>query len=470
MPIAVLRGRGMRRKESRLATLVYSLQEMPGEIRRADLAAVEPQRHQPQHRARGAGARVHPRVSARGRGAHRAPSDARPADLPLSRRAGGLRSAAAAQAPGAPARAAGRRRARASSASSPPTAREPESQLWRKAERYFDEMAANFHGSYFSILEFLFNRIWPRLFQGVEYAGLDSVTETHAAAPGGAGAVPPQPLRLPDHLVPVPRQLPQSAAHRRRHQPLVLAARPAVPRRRRLLHPPQLRGQRALQGGLPLVPHVPHPRGLHAGVLHRGRAQPHRQDPHPEARHVVGDGRCVPRRRPPRSLLRAGVDPLRPRRRGGRVPARAGRRGEGAGIAGGPGARAPRAAPPPRHGRHHLRRADLAQPGAGRDRKECFRDGDEPEVSERKRRFVQKLGFRLLRERERRVGRRGDVGVGDGAARPAARACRIDEFVTRGAGADALPARPRRAASPPRWSATPRTTSARTSPSSRAAG
>jgi len=56
--------------------------------------------------------------------------------------------------------------------------REPQSQLWRKAERYFDEMAANFHGSYFSILEFLFNRIWPRLFQGVEYAGLDRVTET----------------------------------------------------------------------------------------------------------------------------------------------------------------------------------------------------------------------------------------------------------------------------------------------------
>jgi glycerol-3-phosphate O-acyltransferase len=50
--------------------------------------------------------------------------------------------------------------------------------LWRRAERYFDEMAANFHGSYFSLLEFVFNRIWPRLFQGVEYAGLDRVTET----------------------------------------------------------------------------------------------------------------------------------------------------------------------------------------------------------------------------------------------------------------------------------------------------
>ena len=34
VPLAVLRGRGMRRKESRLATLVYSVQEMPGEIRR----------------------------------------------------------------------------------------------------------------------------------------------------------------------------------------------------------------------------------------------------------------------------------------------------------------------------------------------------------------------------------------------------------------------------------------------------
>jgi len=52
---------------------------------------------------------------------------------------------------------------------------QPESQLWRQAERYFNEMGANFHGIYFSFLEFVFNRIWPRLFQGFEYSGLDTV-------------------------------------------------------------------------------------------------------------------------------------------------------------------------------------------------------------------------------------------------------------------------------------------------------
>ena len=59
---------------------------------------------------------------------------------------------------------------------------QPESQLWRQAERYFDEMAANFHGIYFSFLEFVFNRIWPRLFQGFEYSGLDKVLDVRSSS------------------------------------------------------------------------------------------------------------------------------------------------------------------------------------------------------------------------------------------------------------------------------------------------
>jgi glycerol-3-phosphate O-acyltransferase len=54
---------------------------------------------------------------------------------------------------------------------------QPESQLWRTAERYFDEMAANFKGSYFAVIEFLFRRTWPRVFQGFEYSGLEKVAE-----------------------------------------------------------------------------------------------------------------------------------------------------------------------------------------------------------------------------------------------------------------------------------------------------
>lgn len=55
--------------------------------------------------------------------------------------------------------------------------RQPESQVWREAERDFDEMAADFRGLYFSILEFVFNRLWPRVFQGLEYSGLEKVAE-----------------------------------------------------------------------------------------------------------------------------------------------------------------------------------------------------------------------------------------------------------------------------------------------------
>jgi len=54
---------------------------------------------------------------------------------------------------------------------------QPESNVWRQAGRYFDEMAANYNGFYFSILEFVFKRIWPRVFQGLEYSGLEKVAE-----------------------------------------------------------------------------------------------------------------------------------------------------------------------------------------------------------------------------------------------------------------------------------------------------
>jgi glycerol-3-phosphate O-acyltransferase len=52
-----------------------------------------------------------------------------------------------------------------------------EPQVLRQAGRYFDEMAANYNGFYFAILEFVFKRIWPRVFQGLEYSGLEKVAE-----------------------------------------------------------------------------------------------------------------------------------------------------------------------------------------------------------------------------------------------------------------------------------------------------
>jgi glycerol-3-phosphate O-acyltransferase len=47
----------------------------------------------------------------------------------------------------------------------------------REAEGYFDEMASNFNGTYFAVLAFVFRRIWNRIFRGVEITGLDRVAE-----------------------------------------------------------------------------------------------------------------------------------------------------------------------------------------------------------------------------------------------------------------------------------------------------
>lgn len=177
VPIAVLRGRGMRRKESRLATLVYSLQEMPGEIRRLisllwnlndtslSIGLEVPVRSFTQEYQREGEERVVRRLTRALQiflyreervvfGPLLLPKrQVRQRALQDDEVRGVVRELAA-------------------------TGRAAESQQWRKAERYFDEMAANFHGIYFSIVEFVFNRIWPRLFQGVEYAGLDRVIET----------------------------------------------------------------------------------------------------------------------------------------------------------------------------------------------------------------------------------------------------------------------------------------------------
>lgn len=48
---------------------------------------------------------------------------------------------------------------------------------WREARSYFWEMAANFNGFAFGIIEILFRQIWKRAFSGVEVRGLDRVVE-----------------------------------------------------------------------------------------------------------------------------------------------------------------------------------------------------------------------------------------------------------------------------------------------------
>ena len=303
---------------------------------------------------------------------------------------------------------------------------------WREARGYFDEMAANFHGFYFAIIEFFFNRIWQRVFRASS-ARPRARRRVRQAAPGRAGAVPPQPLRLPDPVV----HLPRATTSRRRTSPPASTCRSGR-------WAPLFRGagayfiRRTFEGNalykvvFRTLPRVPHPRGLHAGVLHRGRAQPHRQDPHAEARHAVGDRQRVRRRA-------CGATSTSCRSRS-TTAASSRRRPTSASCCGGEketesfGAlltARQRAAAEARHGLRHLRRADLARRRRSATAQERFRaERATRTIEEEKRRFIQKLGFRLLREVNEVGGRRRDVGVVDRAARPAAaRRAAIDEFV-----------------------------------------
>jgi glycerol-3-phosphate O-acyltransferase len=53
----------------------------------------------------------------------------------------------------------------------------PEARVWREARGCFREMAANFHGLPFSILELAFREIWRRTFSGLEVRGLERVVD-----------------------------------------------------------------------------------------------------------------------------------------------------------------------------------------------------------------------------------------------------------------------------------------------------
>jgi len=177
VPLAVLRGRGYRRKEWRLATIVYSVQETPGEIKRlfsliwnARETSVIVGRHvevnafAQTHQAEGEERVVRRLARALQIFLHREERVVWGPTLLPKRRVRQLTLQ------GADLTALIRRIAVARNV--------PESQVWRQAEKLFDEMAANFKGGYFGVLEFAFNRIWPRMFEGLEYRGLDRVIAT----------------------------------------------------------------------------------------------------------------------------------------------------------------------------------------------------------------------------------------------------------------------------------------------------
>ncbi|TMB52829.1 MAG: hypothetical protein E6J56_14975 [Deltaproteobacteria bacterium] len=176
VPVAIFRGKGFRRKESRFTTLLYSVQEAPGEAKRfftylwnaeetqltlgREIALgrfVDEYRREGEERivrrlARALqiflyreervvwGPALLPRRIVRDR-------VLRDAELKLL-----IRRLAAER--GVPKR-----------------------RVWKEARGYFGEMAANFNSLYFSILELLFNSVSPKLFSGLETIGLDKVVD-----------------------------------------------------------------------------------------------------------------------------------------------------------------------------------------------------------------------------------------------------------------------------------------------------
>ena len=176
VPVAIFRGKGFRRKESRFATLVYSVQEAPGEAKRLFTYLWNAEETQL--------TLGHEITLARFVEEYRREGDERlvrrlaralqiflyreerlvwgPTLLPrrVVRRQV-LRDGELARLV---------RRIAAERAWKPWRA-------WRKARGYFDGMAANFNGLYFGILEVVFNRIWTRVFSGLEIMGLDKVVE-----------------------------------------------------------------------------------------------------------------------------------------------------------------------------------------------------------------------------------------------------------------------------------------------------
>jgi len=176
VPLAVLRGRGFRKKGSRLSALAYSVREAPGELRRmvslawnAQHTSITVGKHIPlqefmrSHQAEGEERIVRRLARVLQIFLHREERVVwGPTLLPK-------RQVRQMVLQGDELRDLIRQTALAENV--------PESQLWRRAEKYFDEIAANYNGFYFAVLEYLFNKLWPRMFLGFQYEGLEKVIE-----------------------------------------------------------------------------------------------------------------------------------------------------------------------------------------------------------------------------------------------------------------------------------------------------
>ena len=184
--------------------------------------------------------------------------------------------------------------------------------LWREARGYFWEIAANPNGFAFGIIEVLFKQIWRRMFSGVEVRGLERVVECVKQHP--VVLVPCHRSHF-DYMVlsHLPRAL-VAAAHRCRASISRSGRELAAARIGRVLHPALVRGQR----GHKLVFHryltTMIRQGYTPEFFIEGRTQPTGKILTPKLGMLGGIVRAFFRRRPPRPLPGAGVDPLRTHR------------------------------------------------------------------------------------------------------------------------------------------------------------
>ncbi len=176
VPLVPLRGRGMRRKESRLATLVYSLQETPSEGRR--LASLLWNRSDT---SISAGDEVGLRDFVRGYGREGEERTvrrlARKLQIYLYREERVVWGPLLLPKPQVCRLVLDTKDVRETIAQLVADGEGSEAQMQRRASRYIEEMAADFKKSYFSVLEFAFNWMWPRMFSGLDHRGLERVVE-----------------------------------------------------------------------------------------------------------------------------------------------------------------------------------------------------------------------------------------------------------------------------------------------------
>jgi glycerol-3-phosphate O-acyltransferase len=176
VPLAPFRGRGYRKRSSRLATLVYSVREAPNELKklltflfnRRDLSltigeAIELRQFLGRYSVEGPRSMVRRLTRVLQLFLYREERVVwGPPLLP--------KRVVCAHVLGQPALQETIARVAAGRAA-------PVDKVRGEAEGYFGEMAANFNGTYFALLAFAFRRIWNRIFRGVEITGLDGVAQ-----------------------------------------------------------------------------------------------------------------------------------------------------------------------------------------------------------------------------------------------------------------------------------------------------